>query len=66
MRELTQIDSLAEHDCVTPRVERWNVLEPVSGRWSWLVVLTCCGRIATEPDAEVDADDPSTDMEQAA
>ena len=54
MRELTQIDSPAEHDCANPldQAERWSVLEPVSGRWFWLVVFGCCGRVAEEPEEE--------------
>jgi hypothetical protein len=53
MRELTQIESPAEHDCAAPvDRERWNVLEPVSGRWFWLLVYSCCGRVAEE--AELD------------
>ena len=54
MRELTQIDSPAEHDCAAPLdgAERWNVLEPVSGRWFWLLVVVCCGRVAEEPEEE--------------
>jgi hypothetical protein len=56
MRELTQIDSPAEHDCTGPadQAQRWNILEPVSGRWSWLVVFPCCGRVAEQAD-EADA-----------
>jgi hypothetical protein len=54
MRELTQIDSPAEHDCATPldHAERWNVLEPVSGRWFWLLVYRCCDRVAEEVQEE--------------
>ena len=52
MRELIQIDSPAEHACTVPSSERWNVLEPVSGRWSWLVVFGCCSRVAEEPEAD--------------
>ena len=56
MQELTQIDSPAEHDCPTPihDAQRWNVLEPVSGRWFWLLVFACCGQVAEEPDIEED------------
>jgi hypothetical protein len=54
MRELTQIESPAEHDCPAPldQAERWNVLEPVSGRWFWLLVYSCCGRVAEEAEEE--------------
>ncbi|HTD76386.1 MAG TPA: hypothetical protein VK898_02035 [Chloroflexota bacterium] len=60
MRELTQIDSSAEHGCSAPEVERWNVLEPVSGQWSWLVVYVCCGRVAVDREAGAE------DLQQAA
>ncbi|HYY90099.1 MAG TPA: hypothetical protein VFA49_14975 [Chloroflexota bacterium] len=62
MRELTQIDSPAEHECTTPSVERWNVLEPVSGRWSWLTVFGCCARVAVD----ANDDEPSEDVRKAA
>jgi hypothetical protein len=54
MRELTQIDSPAEHACAAPldQAERWNVLEPVSGRWFWLLVFSCCGSVAEEFEEE--------------
>jgi hypothetical protein len=54
MRELVQIDSVAEHACGQPSIERWQVLEPVSGRWSWMRVFGCCSQVAFEPidDAE--------------
>jgi hypothetical protein len=49
MQELTEIDSLADHTCASPALARWNVLEPISGRWSWLTVFECCRRVAKEP-----------------
>ncbi len=49
MRELVQIDSASEHACGQPSVERWQVLEPVSERWSWLSVFGCCNQIVIEP-----------------
>jgi hypothetical protein len=52
MRELVQIDSLAEHACGKPSIERWYVLEPVSGRWSWLRVFGCCDQVVFEPTEE--------------
>jgi hypothetical protein len=61
MLELTEIDSLADHSCASPAPERWHVLEPISGRWSWLTVFGCCRRVAKEP---VDARDE--DVEQRA
>jgi hypothetical protein len=48
MRELVQIDSLAEHACGQPSIESWQVLEPVSGRWSWMRVLGCCDQVVFE------------------
>jgi hypothetical protein len=49
MRELVQIDSPSEHACGQPSTERLHVLEPVSGRWSWIRVFGCCSVIAVEP-----------------
>jgi hypothetical protein len=48
MRELVQIDSPSEHACGQPSTERLQVLEPVSGRWSWMRVYDCCNVIAVE------------------
>jgi hypothetical protein len=52
MRELVQIDSLSEHACGHATVERWQVLEPVSGRWSWFRVFGCCNQIVVEQSEE--------------
>jgi len=53
MRELVQIDSAVEHACGQPSINRWHVLEPVSGRWSWMRVFDCCDQVVFEPiDAE--------------
>ena len=53
MRELTEIDSAADHACGQPSTARLHVLEPVSGRWSWIRVFECCNLVAVEPmDAE--------------
>jgi hypothetical protein len=49
MRELVQIDSPSEHACGQPSTERLHVLEPVSGRWSWIRVFGCCNVLAVEP-----------------
>jgi len=49
MRELVQIDSPSEHACGRPSTERLQVLEPVSGRWSWMRVYGCCNVVAVEP-----------------
>ena len=49
MREFVQIDSLNEHACGQPSIERWHVLEPVSGRWSWMRVFGCCNQVVVEP-----------------
>jgi hypothetical protein len=48
MRELVQIESLSEHACGQPTIERWHVLEPVSGRWSWFRVFGCCNQVVVE------------------
>lgn len=48
MQELTEIESTAAHTCAKPRTERWNVLEPVTGRWSWLTIHLCCNLLAEE------------------
>jgi hypothetical protein len=56
MRELVQIDSPTEHACGQPSIERLQVLEPVSGRWSWMRVFGCCNVVTVEPiddDAEI-------------
>lgn len=49
MQELTQIESPAAHSCQKPRSDRWHVLEPVTGRWSWLTVYACCEQVYEEP-----------------
>jgi hypothetical protein len=49
MRELIQIDTLTEHACGQETIERWHVLEPVSGRWSWMRVFGCCNQVIVEP-----------------
>jgi hypothetical protein len=54
MRELVQIDSLAEHACGQPSIESWHVLEPVSGRWLWMRVLGCCDQVVFEAADEED------------
>ena len=48
MRELILIDSLSEHACGQPSFERWQALEPVSGRWSWMTVFSCCNSVLVE------------------
>ena len=53
MRELVQIDSLTDHACGQPSIERWHVLEPVSGRWSWMRVFGCCDQVIVENDEEL-------------
>jgi hypothetical protein len=52
MRELVQIDTLTDHACGQPTIERWHVLEPVSGRWSWMRVFGCCNQVIVEPSDE--------------
>jgi hypothetical protein len=55
MRELIQIDSPAEHTCGQPTIQRWEVLEPIAGRWVWMTVFHCCDQVAIEaPAAEED------------
>jgi hypothetical protein len=48
MRELIQIESPSEHACERPTIERWEVLEPIGGRWSWMTVFGCCHQVAVE------------------
>jgi hypothetical protein len=55
MRELIQIESPSEHACGQPSIERRQVLEPISGRWSWMTVFSCCNRVLLEVIAEQDA-----------
>jgi hypothetical protein len=52
MRELIQIESPSEHACEQPSIERWQVLEPIHGRWSWMTVFNCCDQLVLEPLAE--------------
>jgi hypothetical protein len=52
MRELIQIETPSEHACAQPAIRRWEVLEPVSGRWTWMTVFECCEQVAIEPPAE--------------
>jgi hypothetical protein len=68
MRELVQIDSTTEHTCGQPSIERWQVLEPVSGRWSWVRVFGCCNQVAFEPvaDQQQQQQDKSTRIKRAA
>jgi hypothetical protein len=54
MRELVQIASLTEHACGQPSIESWHVLEPVSGRWSWVRVFACCDQVVFEASDEKD------------
>jgi hypothetical protein len=63
MRELVQIDSPSEHACGQPSIERWQVLEPVTGRWSWIRVFSCCNQVAVEP---MDEEQDETRVRRAA
>jgi hypothetical protein len=56
MRELIQIESVSEHGCAESSIERWQVLEPIRGRWSWMTVFTCCDHVAIESLADDDQD----------
>jgi hypothetical protein len=51
MRELVQIDSIGEHACGQPSIQRWEVLEPITGRWSWVRVYGCCDQVVVDLDA---------------
>ena len=64
MHELIELDAPNDHACATPVIERWNVLEPISGRWSWLSVYRCCSQVVAEP-AEGGAAD-GDEVQQAA
>jgi hypothetical protein len=52
MSELVHIDSPSEHACEQPSIERLEVLEPVSGRWSWIRLFRCCNLAAVESNDE--------------
>jgi hypothetical protein len=54
MRELIQIETPSDHDCKAPSFERWQVLEPIHGRWSWMTVFNCCDQLVLEPLPEED------------
>lgn len=58
MRELVQIDAIAEHACGQPSIDRWEVLEPISGRWSWMRVFRCCSQVVIEPREDLEQDRP--------
>lgn len=58
MRELVQIDAIAEHACGKPTIERWEVLEPISGRWSWMRVFGCCNQVVIEPRDGIEKERP--------
>ena len=62
MRELVQIDSVSEHGCEQPSIDRWKVLEPISGRWSWMRVFGCCDQVVVE----LEATDEDLDVRRAA
>ena len=63
MRELVQIASHTEHACGQPTIERWHVLEPVSGRWSWMRVFGCCNQVVVEAS---DDEDEAREVKRAA
>jgi len=63
MRELVQIDSPSEHACGQPSIERLHVLEPVSGRWSWVRLFGCCNQVIFEP---VEEEQTKTRVKRAA
>ena len=59
MRELIQIEAPAEHTCGQSSIQRWEVLEPIKGRWSWMTVFHCCDQVAIEPMAADGEEDRS-------
>jgi hypothetical protein len=62
MRELVQIETVSEHGCGQPTIERWEVLEPISGRWSWMRVFGCCSQVVVD----IDDSDGAVDVKRAA
>ena len=58
MQELAELTSLAGHKCATPRIERWEVYEPVSHRWSTLTLFLCCSQAYDERPASADQHAP--------
>jgi hypothetical protein len=64
MRELIHIESPLQHACDRPSIERWDVLEPISGRWSWMTVFGCCSQVAIE--AAADGERPAQNVKRAA
>jgi len=66
MRELVQIDTLTEHACGQESIERWHVLEPVSGRWSWMRVFGCCNQVIFEPADAAEELDAKRNVRRAA
>ena len=52
MRELVLIDSVSEHACGQASIQRWEVLEPITGRWSWMRVFGCCNQVIFEVEAD--------------
>ena len=62
MRELVQIDSISEHACGQPSILRWEVLEPITGRWSWMRVFGCCDQVVVD----LEADDTDHEVKRAA
>ncbi len=66
MRELIEIDSVTQHACGQPSNERWHVLEPVSGRWSWIRVFDCCNQVFVEAADEDEKRDNPRSVKRAA
>jgi hypothetical protein len=64
MRELIQIATPSEHACEEPSIERWQVLEPLNGRWSWMTLFNCCDQLAIEALAADEQD--ATEIKRAA
>lgn len=69
MQELTEIESPVAHACAQPRIERWNVLEPVTGRWSWMTAYLCCDLVSEDAalaPTELHAEEPALPAKKAA
>lgn len=65
MQELTQIDAPSAHRCEAPSFERWQVLEPVTGHWSWLTIYRCCSQVFEEA-PPTQAHPPAQEIKKAA
>ena len=62
MRELVLIDSVSEHACGQASIQRWEVLEPITGRWSWMRVFGCCNQVVFD----LESDEGDLEVQRAA